>query len=312
MGRCRSAKPGLPGFPHADRPVADESGPPLDPVPVDYRSFDTQYVIPDDRVLERPRADLWRICGGYQTYITEQHTQPLPPGGSGLTFTANTPDMDHLKGSAGGRVLPLYAGPDRSDPNLAPGLIALLTARLGTPVTPEDVLAYIATVTSQPAFTERFADDLHTPGIRVPLTTDPDLWRRAVGLGRQVLWFHTRGRHFTDPAAGRPQGPPTVEDPGRRPILVEPEVVSYQVSGMNVLRKWFGYRKASRPQARGEQSPLDDVRPAAPPPARRHPPGNPSVGRRCVPTSGRALEPRLRLTVPPVRSVGRSASTRRR
>jgi hypothetical protein len=38
-------------------------------------------------------------------------------------------------------------------------------------------------------------------------------------------------------------------------------VVDYDVSGMNVLRKWFGYRRATRPQSRGEQSPLDDVRP---------------------------------------------------
>ena len=293
-------KPGLPGFPHADRPVADESGSPLDPVPIAYRSFDTQYVIPDDRVLATPRADLWRVRGDHQTYITEQHAQPLSPGGPALTFTAHTPDMDHFKGSAGGRVLPLYAGPNRSDPNLAPGLTTLLADRLGTAVTPEDVLAYIAAITAHPAFTARFADDLRTPGIRVPITTDPDLWRRAVNLGGRVLWLHTRGRRFTDPVAGRPPGPPTVEDPARRPLLVEPipdgpgqlpdeitydvdthtlsvgdgritpvapEVVAYQVSGMNVLRKWFGYRKATRPKARGEQSPLDDVRPTAWPPA---------------------------------------------
>lgn len=291
-------KPGLPGFPHADRPVADESGVPLDPVPVAYRSFDTQHVIPDDRVLATPRADLWRVRGGHQVHVTEQHDQPIRSGPA-LTFAADTPDMHHYNGR-GGRVLPLYVGPDRSDPNLAPGLTALLTARLGTAVTPEDVLAYIAAVTAQPAFTERFADDLRTPGIRVPLTADPGLWQQAVGLGRRVLWLHTRGRRYTDPAAGRPPGPPTVEDPARRPLLVEPipdaagqlpdelaydedtrtlsvgggritpvapEVVAYQVAGMNVLRKWFGYRKASRPQARGEQSPLDDVRPAAWPPA---------------------------------------------
>src|ERR1035437_3882421 len=32
---------------------------------------------------------------------------------------------------------------------------------------------------------------------------------------------------------------------------------------MNVLRKWFSYRRATRPQARGEQSLLDDVRPTS-------------------------------------------------
>jgi hypothetical protein len=44
---------------------------------------------------------------------------------------------------------------------------------------------------------------------------------------------------------------------------VAPEVVAYEVSGTNVLRKWFSYRRATRPQARGEQSALDDVRPTS-------------------------------------------------
>jgi hypothetical protein len=38
-------------------------------------------------------------------------------------------------------------------------------------------------------------------------------------------------------------------------------VIDYEVSGMNVLRKWFGYRRATRPTTRGGQSLLDDVRP---------------------------------------------------
>ncbi|WP_130491240.1 type ISP restriction/modification enzyme [Motilibacter rhizosphaerae] len=44
---------------------------------------------------------------------------------------------------------------------------------------------------------------------------------------------------------------------------VPPAVVQYQVSGTNVLRKWFGYRRATRPQTRGPRSPLDDIRPTS-------------------------------------------------
>ena len=43
--------------------------------------------------------------------------------------------------------------------------------------------------------------------------------------------------------------------------FVAAPVVDYEVSGMNVLRKWFGYRRATRPVTRGEQSALDDLRP---------------------------------------------------
>ena len=192
--------------------------------------------------------------------------------------------------------MPLYAGADTSKPNLAPGLLDLLSTRLGEPVGAEDTLAYIAAVTAHPAFAIRFADDLRTPGIRVPLTADKGVWDDAVALGRSVLWLHTRGQRCIDGSQGRTQGAPKVVDPERRPMVavaipgtddkmpdeltydpdtrtlsigegriapVAPEVAAYEVSGMNVLRKWFGYRRATRPQARGEQSLLDDVRPTS-------------------------------------------------
>lgn len=43
-------------------------------------------------------------------------------------------------------------------------------------------------------------------------------------------------------------------------------VYDYEVSGMNVLRKWFGYRRATPPPVRGERSVLDDLRPEGWPP----------------------------------------------
>jgi len=287
-------KGGLHGYPHADITVAAEAGDGLAPVPIAYRTFDVQHIIPDDRVLSTPRTDLWRVRGEHQLYATELHSETVRSGPA-LTFAAHTPDMHHFKGSAGGRVLPLYAGTDTTTPNLAPGLLAALDARLGAKVEPEDFLAYVAAITAHPAFTTRFAEDLRTPGIRVPLTADKTIWDDAVTLGRRVLWLHTRGQRCVDVEAKRPEGPPTVTDADRKPMVrvaiaatedglpdemtydaathtlavgngsigpVSPEVVAYEVSGMNVLRKWFGYRRATRPQSRGEQSELDDVRPA--------------------------------------------------
>jgi hypothetical protein len=42
---------------------------------------------------------------------------------------------------------------------------------------------------------------------------------------------------------------------------VSQAVIDYEINGMNILRKWYGYRRRTRPQARGEQSALDDIRP---------------------------------------------------
>jgi hypothetical protein len=286
-------KPGLHGFPHQAVSIKDDTSDGLTPVPVSYRSFDVQYVLPDDRVLSTPRTDLWRVRGDHQLYITELHSEAIRPGPA-LTFAAHTPDMHHFKGSAGGRVLPLYASADKSRPNLAPGLLDYLKTRLDVDVTPEDVVAYIASVTAHPAFTARYAIELRTPGIRVPLTSEQQVWIDAVALGQRVLWLHTRGERRADPAAGRPAGNPRVDDPQRRPKVlvsipdsatehpddldydpasstlqvgtgsvgpVSQAVYDYEVSGMNVLRKWFGYRRATPPPVRGERSVLDDLRP---------------------------------------------------
>jgi hypothetical protein len=46
------------------------------------------------------------------------------------------------------------------------------------------------------------------PGVRVTPTADPELWAQAVQLGKRVLWLHTYGERFADPAEGRPSGPP--------------------------------------------------------------------------------------------------------
>lgn len=285
-------KPGLPGFPHDDVPFGEENGACPEPVRVSFRSFDEQWIIPDDRLLATPRPDLWRVRDSRQTYVTEQHDQQVR-GGPALTFAANSPDMHHFDGR-GGRVLPLYSDAAGLEPNVAPGLIALVSDVLACPVEAADLLAYIAGVTAQPAFTATFSADLVTPGIRVPLTRERELWSEAVALGREVLWLHTRGQRYFDAAASKPQGPPKVGDHARAPKVVigipdspeempdslaydpatrtlrvgggaiapvDPRVVAYSVSSMNVLRKWFGYRQKTRQGAKG--TPLDEIRPKA-------------------------------------------------
>jgi hypothetical protein len=110
--------------------------------------------------------------------------------------------------------------------------------------------------------------------MRVPLTAEPKLFRRACELGRRVLWLHSYGERFIDSTADRPAGPPRLP-PGKRPRVVVDvpddedhiptrisyEAVSqtlqvgdgqvrpislavweYQVAGMRVVRHWFRYR----------------------------------------------------------------------
>jgi hypothetical protein len=160
-------------------------------------------------------------------------------------------------------------------------------------------MAYIAGVMAHPAFTARFQADLVRPGLRLPVTADPALFSEASRLGREVVWLHCYGERFADPAQGRPAAPPrmakgegpTIPADGMIPGAPEPlpdamdydpalkrlkvgkgfidnvqrEVWDYEVSGKNVLRQWFSYRKRDRTRPiigdRRPPSPLDRIQP---------------------------------------------------
>jgi len=268
LDRVKTALPGESGA-AAGRPLDKEpTGSHPSVVRIGYRSFDRQWVISDARALDRPRPDLWAARVPGQVFTVEQHAEPISDG-PGLVFSALIPDMHHFN-NRGGRTLPLLH-PDGT-PNLAPALAGALVAHLGHEITARDVLAYVAAVVAHPAYTRTFADELTTPGIRVPLTTDPALWSDAVALGEQVIWLHTYGETFTSP--DRPAGsvryprgdarqplsltpitamPEAMTYDAERAVValgtgelgpVTPEVWEYAVGGRNVLKSWFNYRKA--------------------------------------------------------------------
>lgn len=270
--------------------IADEVRPLAGTVRAGYRSFDRQWVIPDSRIIDRARGDLWSSRTRLQVFAFEQHNVPIV-GGPAVVFFAGIPDLNAFQGSNGGRTLPLLH-PDGTA-NLASGLRDALSLSAGQVVTHEDVLAYVAGVVSHPAFCAIFEDELATPGVRVPITKDPALWKRAVELGREVVWLHTYGESFVDPAAGREQGNVratwpndlqplsqagvkempikhfydeatrelyfTGEDGSRNGVWgpVEKAVFDYTVGGMNVIGSWFKYRKKN-PGGK-KTSPLDDI-----------------------------------------------------
>jgi hypothetical protein len=87
-------------------------------------------------------------------------------------------------------------------------------------VQPEDVLAYVAAIAAHPGYTERFREDLEVPGARIPLTADPQLWTRALEVGRRILWLHAYGERYVDAEAGRPARIPRLPA-GDRPRCFE-------------------------------------------------------------------------------------------
>ncbi|MFI6098156.1 type ISP restriction/modification enzyme [Lentzea sp. NPDC051213] len=272
-------------------PLSDEPVDAASPEVVRYglRSFDRQYLLADHRLMYPARPDLWAVNSPSQMYVAEQHAQPIESGPA-LTFSSLLPDM-HFFNGRGGRVMPLYRDALGGAPNLAPGLADHIASVLGVDTNVEDIAAYAAAVVAHPAFTQRFRDELSVPGVRIPFTANRDLYDEAVEIGREIIWLHTYGERCVDASSGRPSGPPrTVSeqrakvvvaiphdeenmpneikyDQGSNTLLVGDGEISpvsnavwdYEVSGMRVVRKWFGYRK--KISAGRRSSALDEIRP---------------------------------------------------
>ncbi|HMO64648.1 MAG TPA: N-6 DNA methylase, partial [Verrucomicrobiota bacterium] len=288
----------LPGFTPTPTPLIDERGSCASPVPYAFRSFNRQWIIPDIRVITQPNAELWNSRSERQVFLTAL-SRTAPSSGPAVTFTGLVPDLDHYKGSFGGRVFPLWRDAAATEPNLRPKLLAFLAQKFGAPVTAEDVMAYLAAVAAHPAFTAKFQEALSTPGLRIPFTADRATFTEAVELGRTVLWLHTFGERLADAAKGRPAGPPRLPaaqrpripaagaipqepdampdtmdyDANKKRLLigqgyvenVPPAVWSYEVSGKQVLTQWFSYRKKNRGRPiigdRRPPSPLGNIQP---------------------------------------------------
>jgi hypothetical protein len=300
-GDKTSAKPskaGFPGHEHRSQPVRDDSGVVIVPVPYGFRSFDRQWIIPDNRLINRPNPNLWEAYSQKQFFITALD-RTSPESGPAISLVSNVPDHDHFKGSAGGRVYPVWADSKAVHSNIQPKLLELLTTSYGHEVYAPDMMAYVAAVLAQPAFTTRFAKDLIQPGLRVPLTADAKLFTEAVDLGRELVWLHCQGERFVDEQNGRPLGPPRLPKdiapmvpkgggipPAPEPLPdtmsydadkkrlyigsgyidnVTPEMWNYEISGKQVVWQWFSYRRRDRSKPiigdRRPPSPLDKIQP---------------------------------------------------
>jgi Type ISP C-terminal specificity domain/N-6 DNA Methylase len=122
----------------------------------------------------------------------------------------------------GGRVLPGFH-PD-GQPTSGASLLDALSKRFGVEVSELDLLCYVAAVVSHPGYTARFAEQLETPGVRVPLTADAEIFAGAVELGREVVWASTYGQRCADPAADPAAGRPPDDvslPPGQRPMNLD-------------------------------------------------------------------------------------------
>ncbi|MFM9697742.1 type ISP restriction/modification enzyme [Streptomyces europaeiscabiei] len=257
-----SAVTQLPGQSSGTGRLARESGPCPEPVRVLAAPFDEQWLIPDHRLIDSARPELWRVADERQIFVVEQPAAPEASSGPLLLASPVLPLLPP-HGPRIGRVRPLYRRPGGREPNLAPGLTEYVGERLGTgPVDPVDVLAWIL-VAARPGPNR----------VEVPLPTDPDAWSHGVGLGRRSRWLMCRDGDRPKLPGGRrpyvraplPSRPLELRyDHDEETLLVDEGRISpvpsaawdFHVGGVRVLAEWF-----TRRTEQAEPGTLEAIRP---------------------------------------------------
>ncbi|MER7496638.1 type ISP restriction/modification enzyme [Streptomyces pharetrae] len=244
----RTAVAQLPGQSTGTERLLRATGPCPEPVRVLRAPFDEQWLLPDHRLIDAARPELWRVAGPHQVFAVEHPNDPALP----LLATSVLPLL--------GPVRPLHRRPDGTEPNLAPGLLDHLANRLGHTVAPLDVLAWAVATTG--------------PGLTVPLTADPGLWAEGLALGRRLLWLMRRDGERPKLPGGRrpyvraplPARPAALRYDREEEALhldegrispVPPQAWDFEAGGVRVLEHWFTARTAP-----AEPGTLTAVRPA--------------------------------------------------
>ncbi|MFD3944046.1 type ISP restriction/modification enzyme [Streptomyces sp. NPDC058579] len=255
----------LPGQRTGTVRFAREPGPCPEPVRLAHGPFDEQWLLPDHRLIDTARPELWRVADERQLFAVEQGYVP-GAAGPALLVTAALPAGRSPAGRPG-RIRPLFRRPGGEEPNLAPGLLPWLSERYGTQVTAPDVLAWaLAAARPSPA------------GCRVPLPAGPDVWAAGVALGRGLTDIQLRGARGGErprlPGGRRPYvrapipaRPTTLAyEPGEETLTLDDGRISpvpadawdFQVGGVRMLEQWFAHRTTP-----AEPGSLEAIGPAA-------------------------------------------------
>jgi hypothetical protein len=252
----------LPGQPTGTGRLLRESGPCPSPVRVLHGPFDEQWLIPDHRLIDAGRPELWRVADAEQLFAVEQGHVPGAQGPA-LLATALLPEGRSPAGRPG-RIHPLYRRPGGREPNLSPGLLDHLAGRLGHRPAPDALLAWALA-----------ASRFEAAGCVVPLTADPGTWAHGTALGRRMLGLMVRGGtprpklpggrrpyvraplppHPVEPAYDRDEAALYLDDGRIAPVA--PEAWDFRVSGVRVLELWL-----TRRMGRGQPDTLEAVGPS--------------------------------------------------
>ena len=250
-----------------------------------FRSFDRQWCFADHRAGTYIRQQLWDSLSDEQIYLVSLTSTSLS-NGPAVTVSPYVPDLHFFRGSFGAKdVYPLYRTSDAEQLNVSKSLLSCLQSYYGRKVGGVEVAAYVVGLLGTAAYTRHFKDELAEAVAHVPFTSDADLFHQVVEFGRRIIFEQTWGERgaplneFGQPIWQRYHGKSIIGTPTSTSVYPEtwsydydshqlvvgdgrfdhvpPEVMSYEVSGMNVVASWLGYRM--KEPAGKSSSPLDKI-----------------------------------------------------
>lgn len=266
---------------------------------VQYHPFDprwTLYTGKTQGLMARPRYPL--MANALQNNLLFLTIRNSRRGNVNNFFVANTiVDKDAISPFDNVTFFPLYLYPDTNpsskrkpqpsmfetadsgvggrQANLDARFVREFSAKLGltyvpddrgdlqTTFGPEDVFDYMYAVFHAPEYRRRYAEFLKIDFPRLPLTSNPDLFRALCGLGRQLVALHLLESKPKSPASYPFNGSDMVEAVRYEPAQgsesgkvwinkqqhfagVTPAVWEFQIGGYQVAEKWLKDRKGRK------------------------------------------------------------------
>lgn len=247
----------------------------VEPLRYGYRSFDREWIIPDSRVSDRPRPELWSVRSDKQLFLGTLTSTKLGKGPA-LVATPYVPDLDFFRNRGARDIFPMWRDAAATMGNISPAVKRTLETSLGN-LTVADIFAYAYGICSTSAFSATFGAFLSEQAgpLRLPITKERAIFEEVVALGSDLLHWHTFGGRFgaselrlsakeLEPISGRPES--FRFDCERNELVVgngrigpvSRDVYEFEVSSLRVLQNWLGNRSAG---GRGRtSSPLDAIR----------------------------------------------------
>src|SRR5690625_278391 len=162
-----------------------------------WRSFDRQWTLDDPRLDNLERPALRQSLSPQQIFLISPWSARIS-NGPAATVSTGVPDLHYYCNRGGKDIIPLYRDAHCAEPNITRGILKKLSEAYDYSVSPEDLMAYCYALIAHEGYSKLFWEELENSPVRLPITTNPQLFQNAVTLGRELLWLQTFGERAFD------------------------------------------------------------------------------------------------------------------